>query len=113
MDKGKVVDLFTRRRLDKSDQDTKANDQRAEQKGVYIGHIHKDIADRIIAMKAHVEGIEEQIENLMEKWEHLSIDYTKSVQHILHILDKPGLNMLTHELSISEDGHIWIVPLDD
>jgi len=110
VEKGKIIDLFTRRVLS---QDTAKNDKKAEDKGVYLGHVHKDTAIKVRALKAVLDAQETQIEHLVNEWEEMTQDYYYAIDQILELLDAEAYDLFTQEMSISKDGHIWIVPLDD
>lgn len=108
--KGKIVDFFTGKVMDKVQQDTSNNDKLAMD-GVYVGNIHKSKAKYIRTQTEILRAKEEQINKMVEVWEKEMMDYMYNIDEVLHVLNVDGFDPRTHDMSVSEDGHVWIVPV--
>jgi predicted secreted protein len=112
MTKGKVVDMFSRKTMDITNQDTAKNEQQASE-GTYVGHIHKETADLVRKSETELEARASQIDAMVAQWEQFAMAHFGLIDQVLQILDIDGFDPRIHAVSISEDGHVWVVPRKD
>lgn len=110
--KGSVIDLFSRKRIDTTNQDTKDNDTKASE-GIYLGHVQREIAEIVRDSETLLEAKASQIDDMVDQWERMAMGHFTLIDHVLQILDVGGFDPQTHTLSISEDGHVWVVPKEE
>lgn len=112
MEKGKVIDMFSRKPMDVIRQDTKQNDEMTSKDGIYAGHIDKELAKIVRDSVASLDAKSDQIDAMVADWEEQATEHFGMLDSILRLLDVDGFHAGTHKLSISEDGHVWVIPID-
>lgn len=106
--KGKVIDLFSRKPMDVPT-GNEANDESVMEGGMYLGHIHEESASIIRQVGTLLEGRAKQIDHMVAIWEQEALDYYEMIGDVLGILNVEGFDPATHEMQVSEEGHVWIV----
>lgn len=103
--------MFSRRAMDVTRQDTKANDDKALT-GTYAGSIDREIANMVRKSVDLLDAKAEQIDVMMADWEAFSSAHFGLIAQVLQILGINDFDPSAYEVSVSEDGQVWVVPLE-
>jgi hypothetical protein len=106
----KVYDFASKRRLD-TKQDTTKNDAEAAN-GRYLGNIGVENAKRFKDVLSVVEGIMERFFEVQDELDEMAALHLTNMEYISRML-KADVDLDENELMVSEEGHVWVVPVED